>query len=166
MSDSVKRLREFMDDKALTSKSLASKIGVQASTFSHYFNGRNSPSAKVMDKLLSAYPELNADWLLRGVGPKYHANASVAKNETSLFPDDDRNVFQRAENAANQSAAADTSLFRHAGGGISDAGAMTVKNGEEPHTIIKEVVKQIPSKIITRIVVYYSDNTYEDFLAR
>ena len=121
MSDSVKRLREFMDDKALTSKSLASKIGVQASTFSHYFNGRNSPSAKVMDKLLSAYPELNADWLLRGVGPKYNANASVAKNETSLFPDDDRNVFQRAENAAKSLDRALSSCYHYAEKGANCA---------------------------------------------
>ena len=35
----------------------------------------------------------------------------------------------------------------------------------EMFEITKEVVKEIPPKKIQRIVVYYTDNTYEEFLS-
>lgn len=161
MSDSVKRLKEFMDDKALTSKSLAAKIGVQPSTFSHYFKGRNSPSANVMNKLLVAYPELNSDWLFRGVGPKYNENSNKG-SDASLFPEYKQHEVSDVSKQFEQSSLFEQSV-NHSD---NEAQSISIKSGAEPHTIIKEVVKQVPSKIITRIVVYYSDNTYEDFLAR
>ncbi len=178
MSGLVSRIKELMEDKSLTSKNLAAAIGVQASTFSHYFSGRNSPSAKVVNKILATYPEINSDWLLRGIGPKYNtstmpdnaATSTAAPSNSGHEPSSEYNLFAQkpVEQPVNpEKTAANTfvnSLFGQQNS--PDTVSISVKHGEEPHTIIREVVKQVPSKIITRIVVYYSDNTYEDFQAK
>lgn len=43
------------------------------------------------------------------------------------------------------------------------AAAPVATPGVEPQTIVKEVVKTLPPRKIVRVVVYFDDNTYEDF---
>ncbi|OQB81566.1 MAG: helix-turn-helix protein [Bacteroidetes bacterium ADurb.Bin123] len=57
-----------MDFKKVNAAELADRIGVQRSNVSHILNGRNKPGAQFIEKLLLAYPELDAGWLLTGLG--------------------------------------------------------------------------------------------------
>ena len=62
------RLKYWMEMEALKSSELADIIGVNRATISHILSGRNKPSIDFLQKLLSNYPELNANWLISGVG--------------------------------------------------------------------------------------------------
>ena len=62
------RLKYWMEMEALKSSKLADIIGVNRATISHILSGRNKPSIDFLQKLLSNYPELNANWLISGVG--------------------------------------------------------------------------------------------------
>ena len=62
------RLKYWMDMEVLKSSALADIIGVNRATISHILSGRNKPSIDFLQKLLSNYPELNANWLISGVG--------------------------------------------------------------------------------------------------
>ena len=62
------RLKYWMEMEALKSSKLADNIGVNRATISHILSGRNKPSIDFLQKLLSSYPELNANWLISGVG--------------------------------------------------------------------------------------------------
>ena len=62
------RLKYWMEMEALKSSKLADIIGVNRATISHILSGRNKPSIDFLQKLLSSYPELNANWLISGVG--------------------------------------------------------------------------------------------------
>ena len=62
------RLKYWMDMEVLKSSALADIIGVNRATISHILSGRNKPSIDFLQKLLSNYPELNAKWLISGVG--------------------------------------------------------------------------------------------------
>ena len=62
------RLKYWMEMEALKSSELADIIGVNRATISHILSGRNKPSIDFLQKLLSSYPELNANWLISGVG--------------------------------------------------------------------------------------------------
>ncbi len=62
-----------MDYKKLSGADLADTIGVQRSNVSHILNGRNNPGAQFIEKLLLAYPDLDAGWLLTGKGAMIHA---------------------------------------------------------------------------------------------
>jgi transcriptional regulator with XRE-family HTH domain len=63
-----KRLKEYMLSKSVNAAEFADRIGVQRSNISHILNGRNNPGAQFLEKLLIAFPDLNADWLITGRG--------------------------------------------------------------------------------------------------
>ena len=62
------RLKNWMENKGLKSSVFADKIGVNRATISHILSGRNKPSIDFLEKLLHVYPELNANWLITGIG--------------------------------------------------------------------------------------------------
>ncbi len=62
MNEMKDRIKIFLEQSGLTAAQLADKMGVQRSSFSHILNGRNKPSADFISKLLTSYPELNANW--------------------------------------------------------------------------------------------------------
>ena len=62
------RLKKWMESEGLKSSSFADRIGVNRATISHILSGRNKPSIDFLQKLLSNYPQLNANWLITGIG--------------------------------------------------------------------------------------------------
>jgi len=62
------RLKNWMESEGLKSSQLADNIGVNRATISHILSGRNKPSIDFFQKLLSAYSNLNANWLITGIG--------------------------------------------------------------------------------------------------
>ena len=62
------RLKNWMESEGLKSSQLADNIGVNRATISHILSGRNKPSIDFLQKLLSAYPNLNSNWLITGIG--------------------------------------------------------------------------------------------------
>ena len=62
------RLKKWMDSEGLKSSEFADNIGVNRATISHLLSGRNKPSIDFLQKLLKAYPNLNANWLITGIG--------------------------------------------------------------------------------------------------
>ena len=62
------RIKKYMDYKSITAGELASLLEVQRSNISHILNGRNMPGAAFIEKFLLSFPDLNARWLLTGVG--------------------------------------------------------------------------------------------------
>ncbi len=62
------RIRKFMEYKGITSSELADTIGVQRSNVTHVLKARNKPSFQFIEKILQVYPDLNAKWLILGIG--------------------------------------------------------------------------------------------------
>ncbi|NCC98624.1 MAG: XRE family transcriptional regulator [Bacteroidia bacterium] len=141
------KIRLLLEKEKLTPKEFAMKISIQPSAVSHFRSGRNKPSIDVVQKILKAFPNINPDWLLLDSDIMYK-HQKVEQRD--LFSQD----VSHAENIK-----------------ISEPGKESVKqNIPDDSTyyqpVIKEIIKTAPLKEITRIVVYFSDNTYEDFLAR
>ncbi|KRO66226.1 MAG: hypothetical protein ABR81_03220 [Cryomorphaceae bacterium BACL11 MAG-121128-bin16] len=57
-----------MESEGLKASEFADTIGVNRATISHILSGRNKPSIDFFEKLLQAYPNLNANWLITGIG--------------------------------------------------------------------------------------------------
>ena len=72
------RLKNWMESEGLKSSALADIIGVNRATISHILSGRNKPSIDFLEKLLSAYPNINANWLISGIG---YMHSDIKKNE-------------------------------------------------------------------------------------
>lgn len=60
------RLQYLMKLHNLSASAFADKINVQRSSISHILSGRNKPSLELMQKVLAAFPKVNADWLILG----------------------------------------------------------------------------------------------------
>lgn len=62
----IERLKYIMKLNSLSSSAFADKIGVQRSSISHVLSGRNKPSLEFIQKVLEAFPKVNAQWLITG----------------------------------------------------------------------------------------------------
>jgi transcriptional regulator with XRE-family HTH domain len=90
----VERIKQLIADKQLTLSSLGTATGINATTLNHIINGREikekgkinqTPSTDVIVKILSAFPDIDPDWLIMGRGPMY--KGSRARIAPELFAD-------------------------------------------------------------------------------
>jgi transcriptional regulator with XRE-family HTH domain len=141
------RLLEFLRSENKSSAQLAEEIGVQPSGISHILSGRNNPSLDFVLRMLEKYKFLSTDWLLFGKGTMYKdVKMQSLFNEVDLSDSktDDRTISNVPE--ARQVA-------------------------EKP--VSKEPLEEGPfskgvqgKSAVSRIVMFYSDNSYEEYTPR
>ena len=91
------RIKQYMDYKSISAGELSSLVDVQRSNISHILNGRNKPGATFIEKLLIAFPDLNARWLYTGVGDMVIDSSKFNKNAVAKTIADANNE-QRSTN--------------------------------------------------------------------
>lgn len=85
--DIVERIKQLMQDNELGAAAFADTIGVQRSSISHILSERNKPSLDFILKILHAYPNVSAEWLLKGIESENVINNPVVKqNHVALEP--------------------------------------------------------------------------------
>ena len=140
------RIEEIMREAKVTSSQFAKIIGVKQASLSHILTGRNNPSLDVITKILAQYVQISPDWLLFG------------KGDMKRLPDQGNASFKPTEKALN-----------------TNEPSRTLKNREENNenislltpksTVVEKVIiHDKPSKIIKKIMVFYSDNTFDTFV--
>ncbi len=77
------RISKLMEVEQISPTRFAIMIGTQPSVVSHILNGRNKPSLEVAQKILNAFPTINPDWLILGVGAMYREE--LPSRQGSLF---------------------------------------------------------------------------------
>lgn len=60
------RVKMIIKSQSLSASEFADEIGVKRSNLSHVLNGRNKPSLDFLTKIVNAYPNVDASWLLTG----------------------------------------------------------------------------------------------------
>lgn len=139
------RLEQFLAAENITQAAFADKIKVARASVSHILSGRNKPGYEFFAGLIRNYPALNIEWLISGKGKMYKENPSVPEIRSSvpysppLFPEDTPQDEDRPE---------------------------TLQPQKQPESAIRE---QVMTRIIekqrkaVRIMVFYDDNTFEEF---
>jgi len=64
----AQRLTEFMSKVGYTNYRLANEIGMNQTTIGRQLKGEQALSSKLLDGILTAFPDLSAEWLMRGNG--------------------------------------------------------------------------------------------------
>lgn len=143
------RIRVILEKEKLTAKQFAALTDMQVSNVSHLLSGRSNPSLDSTQKILTAFPSLNPEWLLFGKLPMYKHEKLV---QYDLFgqPIENESEIQFSETLAQPTV-------------IQNETKPSVNQQVVHDVVVKEVVKEIPAKKIQRIVVYYTDNTFEEF---
>jgi len=86
------RLIQLLDLEQLTPSKFADIIGVQRSSVSHLISGRNNPSFDFIQKTLTAFPGLNAEWLILGQGAMYDQMGRGATGNLFEAPEEENLV--------------------------------------------------------------------------
>ena len=139
------RIIQFLKENSLTSTKFADVIGVQRSSISHILSGRNKPSFDFIEKMLIAYPDLDAQWLITGIGDMY-------TNQPSLFDQKESEInnvlTQRELNIQNQ-------LSSHT----------DISNSEVQTENKKENTSKVEDKStdIERVMIFYKDGSFKDY---
>jgi transcriptional regulator with XRE-family HTH domain len=92
------RIKKYIDYKGVSAGDLATVLDVQRSNISHILNGRNMPGALFIEKLLIKFPDLNARWLLTGVGNMLNDEEYAITGQSKLAEENTQPVSPVAAN--------------------------------------------------------------------
>ena len=134
----IERILEILKIKNLSPAQFADLIGVQRSSISHLISGRNKPSLEFIQRILKTFPEINTDWMLSGKGPI--TNLENYRNEEENPPAD---LFQTEQ--VNQE-------------------KIPEPKKPEPEKVQKKKWIDPEGKKIEKIVCFYKDNTFREYL--
>lgn len=65
------RINEVRDNYRLSNRGFAEAVGAKPAATNNYLNGTKEPSLEFVDRILSTYVDVSAEWLLRGVGSMF-----------------------------------------------------------------------------------------------
>ena len=82
------RIRQIIESKSLSVNAFANAIGVAQGTLASMLNRGTEPSNKTLNAVLSAFPEVNPDWLLTGSGEMYLSDtlSTTENKDVRLVP--------------------------------------------------------------------------------
>lgn len=146
--DEKDRIEKIMESEGMNATQFALEIGIQGSTLSHILNGRNKPSLDVIKRVLNRFRTINSDWLMLGVGSMYRSGGLAQQS----FPFDIKP--QSPDTTSGNNMETYPEEFRKT---VSDIKEKQYAETQKPKTAI-------PAKTITRIVVFYSDNSFDELI--
>lgn len=146
------RLKQFLAMENLSPAKFAEVMGIQRSGISHLLAGRNNPSFEFIQKMMTAYPDINYEWLILGKGRPYksdHQTANIGA-PVDLFTESSDGVTDVTDN--------DTTEFQP---------IITENTPAEPAENRLSDISSTPalpktSRKIARIIVFFNDGTYEE----
>jgi transcriptional regulator with XRE-family HTH domain len=77
-----------MQREQFTPAEFAVKLGIDRSSISHFISGRNKPGREFIEKVLSAFPAINARWFILGEGEPYISGAATKPSLFETLPPD------------------------------------------------------------------------------
>ncbi len=139
------RLQQIMEREGMTPGRFSDSIGIQRSALSHILNGRNNPSLDVVMKVLARFEYLSTDWLMFGNGPMFkHQLTNEETSENSLISEDGPSDASIGHATLNQTT--------------------DVRTDDNFLTDVNIKMSGDPRRRVSRIMIFYSDNTYDNFI--
>ncbi|WP_459190043.1 helix-turn-helix domain-containing protein [Parabacteroides sp. APC149_11_2_Y6] len=139
------RIKMVMDREGLTPAKFAEEIGIQRSAMSHIMNGRNNPSLDVLVKILERFTYVDSDWLLFGKGNMIR---NLIQNEPDLFTNTPINPPEVQVVPENR----------------KEIRVDTPVNSLKQPVIERIIQEEKPSRNVSKIMIFYSDNTFDTFV--
>jgi len=145
------RILELLKRENITAAEFADRIGVQRSNVSHILNGRNNPGFSFIQKIMETFPSINSRWLLTGEGMIYEGINNL--NENKLKHED---LF--SAQSENNKVIVDDAKYDLT---VSIDQSEKIGTSKKTDRIIE---KELFSKRVIRVLFFYDDHTFEDFL--
>ena len=65
------RVKLILEEKSISVNALSKQINVAQATLNPQLRGDRTLAANIVEKILTAFPDVSAEWLMRGVGTMY-----------------------------------------------------------------------------------------------
>ncbi|MDA3929540.1 MAG: helix-turn-helix transcriptional regulator [Prolixibacteraceae bacterium] len=144
------RIVKFIESEHITAAEFADKIGVQRSSVSHVLNGRNNPGYSFIQKIIEAFPTINSRWLLTGDGSIYENNEirkGITPQEPKLFSTTPEEEIPTVEQASPK-----------------PTNWSNITDDKQSKQQVPPIIPPVDnSKIVTRVLIFYDDQTFDDF---
>jgi transcriptional regulator with XRE-family HTH domain len=139
------RIIQFLRDMNLTSTKFADEIGVQRSSISHILSGRNKPSFDFIEKMLIAYPDVDAQWLITGKG-------NMLINQPSLF---NQNSIPNQNNLSSGESNIPKTTYNES---IISKSEEIVENTDKLPRNVQDLNKKTE-----KVMIFYTDGTFKEY---
>ena len=90
----IQRISSILDHNKVTKQNLANEINMNQTTLGRQLKGEQALSAKLIEGFLSAFPDISAEWLLRGEGEMYKSNSGSVQVEATVTPSQDESIWK------------------------------------------------------------------------
>jgi transcriptional regulator with XRE-family HTH domain len=154
--DEKARIKKIMEIEGLNGSQFASEVGIPASTISHIFTGRNNLSSAVAQKILKRFRTVSPEWLISGIGTMHRQEMNSQQPDLFAFENEStsKSVVSHPENRMN---------FEQE----------KIEN-ERKAEFFQQPIQQLPINLvpiaekpprkIKRIIVYFDDNSFQEFI--
>lgn len=148
------RLLKIIAEEGMTAKQFAEESGIQAGTISNIVNGRNNPSLDVMQRVLNRFRTINSDWLILGIGHMYRTTNTAQNDIPSNGKPTGKTLFDETIQVVSKQQATE-----------EDLQPSLLLHDKTKQIMSKEEKPQLVTKSIEKVMVFYSDGTFEEIIA-
>jgi len=138
------RIKKIIEYENISYSKFADIVGIERSGVSHLINGRNNPSLDVIQKILETFEYINTDWLLLNKGPMIKEDKIETQEKLFSEIPDNKTEEQINETKRTDNSISETNL-------INDTKKKNIFDSREDKKIVK-------------IVIFYSDKTFSEFI--
>lgn len=107
----IDRIKSIITAKGVKRIGFAAAIGISKGTLDNYLDGKNKPSLPLAEGILRAYPDISAEWLMRGEGSMYRDKRPTTNYE----------IYSHSHNNSHSSFAGD---YNESNGTTADTDAL------------------------------------------
>lgn len=143
------RILLLMKAQGMTPTQFADEIGIQRSSISHILSGRNNPSLDVILKILGRFKEIDSNWLILGKG-NLLKERDLDNSPTLFNLDEDEEIIDK---------------------NLKEIDLKEEEKEKEIKTNNIEIQENIiaiqntnSQRSISKIIILYNDNSYEELV--
>lgn len=149
------RLKRFLEMEGISPARFAEELGIQRSGVTHLLDGRNKPSFSFIQKMMIAYPDLNYEWLILGKGRPYKSDYNAEKSAPSPS---EPGIFTEPDDICTGEEADYTSDYQE----FEEENRPSQPAENQKSVLPASDNRAISPKKIDRIIVFFTDGTYEE----
>lgn len=152
------RLKTMIERIGIGNTNFATKADITPSVISNIMNGKSNITLDTLNKVLTAYPDWNRDWLLFGEGaPSQENYQGVPIEETNNNQSSENSIFSNVTHSAPKNPQ-DFNVQP-----TIDIETIRVIASESAQQLMNQLNYDSTTREIIEIRVFYSDGSYETF---
>lgn len=90
----AQRIKSILNDNQISIAAFAKMIGMLQVTCNRQIRGDQAVSLAMIEGFLHVFPDISAEWLLRGEGEMYKSNSGSAQVEATVTPSQDESIWK------------------------------------------------------------------------